>query len=687
RGVCGSRIRHGQRVGAQLFVSRPEDIVVEEPAPKNPLLIPETPAGEDLVRMSGLPYVRRVRIRGEVTYRQPGVVWVENRSGATPVMVSEEPTLAPGDAVDAIGFPAQTSYGVGLQDAHLTRREASPPSQRPLHSAEQVIAGKMHGRLVRLRAQVIEQSAGAGAGTLLLGSGAARFTAKLSKGIGMALPRDTVVEITGVAMLVERPGDAVPSFSVLVRDLKVLHQAGAMALEQVILVVLSISVFAVAAVAWLTLLRRTVRRQTALIRARLEREAQLESDYRRLFERNPAGVFRWRPDGMIVDCNPAFAAMLGAGSRDALLGRSYWEFETDTDTRAILLNLKAGDAVASREVCLRTVAGGELWLIEHVCLVETPDGLLYEATAVDVTDRQRYREELRNAKDELERRVRERTADLESEIIRRERIEQELIASKQQAEGMSRAKSTFLANMSHELRTPLNAVIGYSEILAEDAQAAGKPEFLPDLERIRGAGKHLLALINDVLDLSKIEAGRMEVRKERFTVDAMVKDVLATVEPMARKTGNTLRADYAAAPLDIVADATKFRQSLLNLLSNACKFTDGGEVNLTVKTVPGEGQDWVEWAVCDTGIGISPENQARLFQAFSQVSNATSRKFSGTGLGLAISKRYCQLMGGDITFSSEPGQGSRFVIRLPASPPESSAHGQTETSAPAHPPD
>jgi PAS domain S-box-containing protein len=476
-----------------------------------------------------------------------------------------------------------------------------------------------------------------------------------------------VVEITGVASLLDRPGQATPALSVLVRDLKVLHQAGAMARDKVLLVVLAVSLIALGSSAWLVLLRRTVRIQTGVIRARLEREARLESDYRRLFERNPAGVFRWRPDGKIVDANPAFAHMLDAGTPQALIGRSYWDFEPGG--RAELETLKAG-SVVRREVQLHKATGGGLWLIEHVCAVDTPEGVMLEATAIDVTEKRRYREELMDAKDQLEDRVRRRTADLEAEIARREQAEQELMAAKAHAEQISSAKSSFLANMSHELRTPLNAVIGYSEMLTELAAENGNTAYLADLGRIQAAGKHLLALINDILDLSKIEAGRMEVRPERIRVEDIVQDVLATVEPMARKSGNTLRADLSGAPAEVVADPMRFRQSLLNLLSNACKFTENGDVALTVNRAAG---GWVEWSVADTGVGMSQEQQQQLFQPFSQVDGAARTRFSGTGLGLAISRRFCQLMGGDIRVSSTPGEGSRFVIRIPdeVTPPES----------------
>jgi signal transduction histidine kinase len=217
--------------------------------------------------------------------------------------------------------------------------------------------------------------------------------------------------------------------------------------------------------------------------------------------------------------------------------------------------------------------------------------------------------------------------------------------------------------MSHELRTPLNAIIGVSEILREDAEAL-KQDTEP-LDRVLGAARHLLALINDILDLSKIEAGRMELHLETFALVPVVKDVAKTIEPMATKSGNRLVIDCPADLGNIHADQTRFRQSLLNLASNANKFTDKGTVTIAAHQGQESGRDWIALAVTDTGIGMTPEQMGKLFQEFSQASSTTATKYGGTGLGLAISRRFCQMMGGDITVESKPGAGSTFTIRLP----------------------
>jgi signal transduction histidine kinase len=234
--------------------------------------------------------------------------------------------------------------------------------------------------------------------------------------------------------------------------------------------------------------------------------------------------------------------------------------------------------------------------------------------------------------------------------------------SRQLAEA-SQHKSQFLANMSHELRTPLNAIIGVSEMLREDAEAL-KQDTEP-LDRVLGAGRHLLALINDILDLSKIEAGRMELHLESFALAPLIQGVIKTIEPLAAKNGNQVSVHCDAAIGTMHADEIRLRQALLNLMSNANKFTERGSITINARHGQENGRDWITVAVTDTGIGMTPEQMGKLFQEFSQADASTMRKYGGTGLGLAISKRFCQMMGGDITVASEPGHGSTFTIQLP----------------------
>lgn len=262
----------------------------------------------------------------------------------------------------------------------------------------------------------------------------------------------------------------------------------------------------------------------------------------------------------------------------------------------------------------------------------------------DVTEKQQ-------AHAELERRVAERTA--------------ELAVARDHALEASRTKSAFLANMSHELRTPLNAIIGYSELLQEDAESLDDRDLIGDLTKISKAGNHLLNLVSMVLDLSKIEAGKMELHLDSFDIAPLVSDVTDTFQALARKNNNVLEVHYPRNIGSMVSDATKVKQALMNLLSNACKFTHDGRIDVTVKKTSLDDNEVIQVVVADTGIGMSLDQQQKLFVEFSQADTETTRKYGGTGLGLAISRRFCQLLGGDIQVDSLPDEGSIFTMTLP----------------------
>lgn len=259
--------------------------------------------------------------------------------------------------------------------------------------------------------------------------------------------------------------------------------------------------------------------------------------------------------------------------------------------------------------------------------------------------------EQRQAHAELERRVAERTA--------------ELAVARDHALEASRTKSAFLANMSHELRTPLNAIIGYSELLQEDAESSDDQGLIDDLSKINKAGNHLLKLVSMVLDLSKIEAGKMELHLDSFDIAPLVSDVADTFQALASKNNNVLDVHCPRNIGSIVSDGTKVKQALMNLLSNACKFTHNGRIDVTVKKTFIDDKEVIQVLVADTGIGISLDQQQKLFVEFSQGDAETTRQYGGTGLGLAISRRFCQLLGGDIHVDSLPGEGSIFTMTLP----------------------
>ncbi|MEG4027659.1 MULTISPECIES: ATP-binding protein [unclassified Microcoleus] len=318
---------------------------------------------------------------------------------------------------------------------------------------------------------------------------------------------------------------------------------------------------------------------------------------------------------------------------------------------------------------LEHIGAPRQWALEERTFADSLANLV--ALAIEGFERQRAQEALSKAKAQLEMTVDQRTTQLTTankllriEIAERKRAEIALQEALHKAEAASRAKSTFLANMSHELRTPLNAIIGYSEMLQEEARESGLEEIIPDTQKIYNAGKHLLTLINDILDLSKIEAGRMELYLEKFDLSNLIEEVVATLHPLVEKNHNQLQVSCSENLGVMYADLTKVRQILFNLLSNALKFTEGGTVLLSATREPAGDSDWVYLQVSDTGIGMSAEQQQNLFQPFIQGDASTTRKYGGTGLGLAISRLFCQMMGGDITVESELEVGSTFTVHL-----------------------
>lgn len=398
----------------------------------------------------------------------------------------------------------------------------------------------------------------------------------------------------------------------------------------------------------------TVQDITPRIRAEAALRAS-EERFSKAFQASPLGIsISTRAEGRFVDVNHTFLRLVGYAPAEAI-GKTWeelniWIHQGDYFNQ-MLSKLEQFGSIRNLELQFRTKSGeirDALLSIEPIDLEGEPCLLTMVS---DNTERKRA-DEFRKAKEA--------------------------------AEAANLAKSAFLANMSHELRTPLNAIIGYSEILQEDAEDLGQADFIPDLQKIHGAGKQLLSLISDILDLSKIEAGRMSLELETFAIDTLIWEVVTTIQPLIDKNGNQLAIECPEDIGPFHADITKVRQMLLNLMSNAAKFTKEGQIELRVrrtreKPLKGdisslkspspyevEGQEWIFFRVKDTGIGMTPEQLQQVFKPFTQADASTTRKYGGTGLGLTITQKFCQMMGGDIKVESELGQGSQFTLWLPA---------------------
>ncbi len=383
---------------------------------------------------------------------------------------------------------------------------------------------------------------------------------------------------------------------------------------------------------------------------------QAEQKYRSIFENAVEGIFQTTPEGRFLSVNPALARIYGYATPEELTSNltniRQQAYVNPQQREKFTRVMQEFGQISGFESEVYRVDGSIIWISESARAVCDSDGevLYYEGSVEDISDRKVFESALQLA--------------LEA------------------AEAASTAKSAFLANMSHELRTPLNAIIGYSEMLQEETEELGYDELTPDLDKIRTSGRHLLSLINDILDISKIEAGRMDLYLETFDIAALIEEVADTAAPLIEKNHNTLNLHQISNIGTMHGDITKVRQILLNLLSNAAKFTKNGTITLTAtrEQISGDShearqennppssiptKEFLVFNCTDTGIGMNPDELQHIFQPFIQADASTTRKYGGTGLGLAISQRFCLMMGGNISVTSQVGVGSTFTIRLP----------------------
>jgi len=380
---------------------------------------------------------------------------------------------------------------------------------------------------------------------------------------------------------------------------------------------------------------------------------QSEEKYRSIFENSIMGIFRTTPDGHYISANPAGVKMYGYKSEEEMMQSvtdlAHQIYVHHEDRKRFKELLENNGFVEGFEAEHYTKDGSKIWASMNARVIRDTSGnmLYYETTSEDITERKRAEEELDKYRLHLEDIVRVRTQELEK--------------AKEAAEGADRLKSAFLATMSHELRTPLNSIIGFTGILLQGLVGQLNEEQKKQLNMVRTSANHLLSLINDVLDISKIEAGQFKVDNEPFDLPASIRKVEQTVRPLAEKKGLDLTINIAPDVGMITSDMRRVEQVLLNLLSNAIKFTEQGRVTVTCSTDSGT----IIIRVMDTGIGIRNEDIDKVFKPFLQIDSGLARKYEGTGLGLSICKKLVQLMGGDVWVESVWKEGSTFSFSLP----------------------
>jgi PAS domain S-box-containing protein len=637
-GVCGSQFNVKRQLsGILLYLRSMKDIRVIRPG----VLPKDLPVStiEELLRFSPTTAPElRARLEGVVTYSQPGK-WlaIQDRRAGVIVEAHQDDTLRLGDRVEVVGFPALGAYSPVLQDAVFRKIAAgSPPEPEPI-THTQAMTGDFDSKLVTLEGDVVHTAQSRHRSEFILQTPKGTFTADVeTRGAETAslVTAGSVVRVTGICQVRRNRSSVIESFQLVLRtpaDLQVLRQPSRWGLQNGVRILSSMAILILLAVAWAIVLRGRVRKQTALIEDRLQRELALEARFRDLFENANDMIFSLDLSGHFLTMNHACENSTGYSRAEAggLTISDLVAPEERYKIDCLFDLLLGGDASVILETKIACKSGKEI-ILEMSARLLQQDGKpqSVEVIARDVSDR-------KHSERALERAI----AD---------------------AESADRAKSEFLANMSHEIRTPMNGVIGMTALALETDLT---PEQRNCLETVKDSADSLMVIIEDILDFSKIEAGRMELDPVDFNLRECLEGCLSVVALRAQQKGLELLCDVAEdVPEGLNGDSGRLRQIILNLVGNAVKFTGSGEIVLSVRlanSVPAEGCE-LRFSVHDTGIGIPADKHKQIFESFQQADNSTRRKFGGTGLGLTISSQLVALMGGNIWVESAPGQGSTF---------------------------
>jgi two-component system sensor histidine kinase/response regulator len=637
RGVAGAIYnRRNEWVGARLFVPSQAQLEVLEPSSPNPFAIPRQLISSivriNLKSSSG----HRIRIQGVVILQRPGKeLFVQDETGSISILARQTKTVHRGDRVNAVGFPAVGEYTHILDDAifeNVGTGQLPTPSEV---SAKQAQGGDYNAALVTMQGYLLWRSQERGEQVLTLRSGEVTFEASVgAESHSLArLEEGSRIQVTGVCVAQADEAHVARSFRVLVSspsDIVVLKRPSWWTVRHASQVLGWVGLIFLVPVLWVVLLRRRVQQQTAVIRQRLEREAALEEQYRDLFENANDLIQCVDSQGRFLYVNRAWRETLGYAEEEVGALSVFQVIHPDCQEhgRDLFRRMMSGEKLDAIEVEFVTKKGGKV-------LVEGNANCRVAGANV------------------------ESTQGIFRNITKRKLAEAQLQQAKAAAEAANQAKSEFVANMSHEIRTPMNGVLGMTELLLDTELDAEQREYLG---LVKTSAESLLGVINDILDFSKIEANKLELESIDFKLRGTLEPILKAFALRAHQKG--LELNYRVqpdAPENLRGDPSRLRQILVNLLSNALKFTEEGEVNVRVEVERAEEDSaFLHFTFQDTGIGISGEKQAAVFEAFTQVDGSTARRYGGTGLGLTISRRLAEMMGGRLWVESTQGQGSTF---------------------------